>query len=147
MKGNPMSLFYSSILVAVISTVMYHLTIKFTPQNANPALSLLITYLVAASLCVVLLFFIPLKSSLAEGLKQLNWASVGLAFALVGLEVGFILVYRAGWNISVAAIVVNVAVTVLRIPVGVMLFAEKLSAVNLIGIFVSIIGLVMVNIK
>jgi drug/metabolite transporter (DMT)-like permease len=147
MKGKQMSLFYSSILIAVISTVMYHVTIKFIPQNANPALSLLVTYLVAALLCVVLLFFMPLKSNLGEGLKQLNWASVGLVFALVGLEIGFILVYRAGWNISVAAIAVNVAVTILLVPVGILLFVEKLSAVNLIGIFVSIIGLIMVNVK
>lgn len=142
-----MSLFYSSILVAVISTVLYHVTIKFTPTGANPALSLLVTYLTAALLCVVLLLFIPLRTSLVAGLKQLNWASIGLAFALVGLEVGFILVYRAGWNISVAAIVVNVGVAVLLVPVGLLLFGEKLSLTNIIGILVSIAGLVMINVK
>ncbi len=142
-----MSLFYSSILIAVISTMLYHVTIKFTPAGANPALSLLVTYLTAALLCVILLLFMPLKSGLMQGLKQLNWASIGLAFALVGLEVGFILVYRAGWNISVAAIVVNVAVTVLLVPVGLLLFSEKLSPTNILGILVSIAGLVMVNVK
>ena len=96
---------------------------------------------------MVLLFFIPLKTGVIEGLKQLNWASVGLAFALVGLEVGFILVYRAGWNISIAAIVVNAAVTVLLVPVGIMLFSEKLSAMKYAGIVVCIAGLVMVNFK
>lgn len=142
-----MSLFYSSVLIAVISTMLYHITIKFTPAGANPALSLLVTYLTAALLCVILLFFMPLKSGFIQGLKQLNWASVGLAFALVGLEVGFILVYRAGWNISVAAIVVNVGVAVLLVPLGLLLFREKLSPVNLIGILISIAGLVMVNFK
>ncbi len=142
-----MSLFYSSILIAVFSTMLYHITIKFTPVDANPALSLIVTYLTAIVLCVVLLFFIPLKTGVIEGLKQLNWASVGLAFALVGLEVGFILVYRAGWNISIAAIVVNAAVTVLLVPVGIMLFSEKLSAMNYAGIVVCIAGLVMVNFK
>jgi len=96
---------------------------------------------------VVLLLFVPLKSSLANGLGQLNWASIGLAFAIVGLEVGFILVYRAGWNISIAAIVVNVAVTVLLVPVGILLFSEKLSAMNYVGIVVCIAGLVMANVK
>jgi len=142
-----MSLFHSSILVAIFSTMLYHVTIKFTPADANPALSLIVTYLVAALLCVVLLLFVPLKSSLANGLGQLNWASIGLAFAIVGLEVGFILVYRAGWNISIAAIVVNVAVTVLLVPVGILLFSEKLSAMNYVGIVVCIAGLVMANVK
>ncbi len=142
-----MSLFYSSILVAVCSTILYHITIKFTPADANPALSLIVTYSTAIILCVILLFFIPLKSNLAEGLKQLNWASIGLAFALVGLEMGFILVYRAGWNISIAAIVVNVAVTVLLVPLGILLFSEKLSMMNYVGLLMCIAGLVMVNVK
>ena len=142
-----MSLFYSSILVAIFSSMLYHITIKFTPADANPALSLIVTYLVAALLCVIFLLFSPLKSGIANGLKQLNWASIGLAFALVGLEVGFILVYRAGWNISMAAIVVNVAVTVLLVPVGILMLSEKLSTMNYVGIGVCIAGLVLVNVK
>ncbi len=142
-----MSIFYSSIVVAVFSTMLYHITIKFTPADANPALSLIVTYLTAILLCLILLFFMPLKTSVSEGLKQLNWASIGLAFALVGLEVGFILVYRAGWNISIAAIVVNAVVTVLLVPVGILLFSEKLSPMNYAGIAVCIAGLVMVNVK
>lgn len=142
-----MSLFYSSILIAICSTMLYHITIKFTPADVNPALSLIVTYLTAILLCVILFFFFPLKTGFVDGLKKLNWASFGLAFALVGLEVGFILIYRAGWNISMAAIVVNAVVTVLLVPVGIMLFSEKLSAMNYFGIFVCIAGLVMVNVK
>jgi hypothetical protein len=56
---------------------------------------------------IVLLTFFPLTEPLANGLKQLNWASFALAFALVGLKVSFLLAYRAGWNIGTAAIVVN----------------------------------------
>ena len=44
-----------------------------------------------------------------------------------------------------AAIVVNVAGTLLLVPVGVLFFKEKLSLVNLLGILVCIAGLVMVN--
>ncbi len=85
--------------------------------------------------------------SLRAALGQLNWASFVLAFEIVGLEVGFLLAYRAGWNISSAAIFVNVAGTLLLVPVGLLFFKEKLSAVNLLGILVCILGLVMVNWK
>ena len=141
-----MFLFYLSFVLAVFSSMVYHVILKFTPSNVNPALSLAVTYAVAFVLCLVLLFFIPLKGTITSGLKELNWASYGLAFALVGLEVGFLLAYRAGWNISTAAIITNVAVTVLLVPVGLSLFEERLSFVNGMGILVCIVGLVMVNI-
>ena len=142
-----MSIFYSSILITVFSTLLYHLAIKFTPVDANPALSLIVTYLTAALLCVILFQFMPLKIGILNGLNQLNWTSIGLAFALVGIEVGFILAYRAGWKISMSALLVNVAVTVLLVPVGILLLREKLSATNFAGIVVCIVGLVMVNAK
>ena len=44
------------------------------------------------------------------GLKELNWASYALGLVVVLLEVGFLLAYRAGWKISLAAVYSNVAV-------------------------------------
>ncbi len=140
-------MFYWSICLAIISTLMYHLTQKLTPANANPALALTTTYLSSVVLCVPLFFIFPLKGGFLVELRQLNWASFGLAFALVGLEVGFLLAYRAKWNISLAAIVVNAIGTILLVPLGLLFFREKLSLVNLTGIMICIIGLVMINIK
>ncbi len=140
-------MFYGSICLAIISTLMYHLTQKLTPANANPALALTTTYATSILLCAPLYFFFPLKEELAQEFRHLNWASFGLAFALVGLEVGFLLAYRARWNISLAAIVVNAFGAILLAPIGLILFREKLSLVNLTGILICIIGLVMVNIK
>ena len=144
-KTSTMFLYYFSAGLAITSTLLYHLTQKMTPSGANPALALTITYLTSLVLCLLLLAFTPPPDGLKAALGQLNWASYGLALALVGLEVGFLLAYRAGWNISVAAIVVNVAGTLLLVPVGVLFFKEKLSPVNLLGILVCIAGLVMVN--
>ncbi len=140
-----MFIFYFSIALAIFSTLLYHLTQKMTPAGANPALALTATYLTSLVLCLFLFVFTPLTSGLKDSLGQLNWASFGLAFALVGLEVGFLLAYRAGWNISLAAIFVNVAGTLLLVPFGVLFFKEKLTPVNLLGILVCIVGLVMVN--
>ncbi len=142
-----MFLFYFSLGLAVASTALYHLFQKITPANANPALTLTVTYTTAAIICVALIPFYPLKGGLLQSFRQLNWASVGLAFAIVGLEVGFLLAYRAGWNISVAAVIANVGVTLLLVPIGLLFFKEKVSPINLIGIVVCVIGLVMVNKK
>ena len=69
---------------------------------------------------VVLLtfFFFPIKNGLAFELKQLNWASIGLAIAIVGIEFGFLLTYRAGWHLGIAAVLVNVVASLILVPGG-----------------------------
>jgi drug/metabolite transporter (DMT)-like permease len=142
-----MALFYVSILLAVMASTLYHVIIKVTPTDVNPAISLVATYATAMVLSLGLLVAFPLKTGIGEAFRQLNWASYALAFALVGLEAGFLLAYRAGWNVSVAAIAVNAAATVLLVGVGLGLFRERLTPVNVAGILVCIVGLVMVNLK
>jgi uncharacterized membrane protein len=140
-------LYYAAITVAILSSMLYHVFIKLTPQGAHPALSLVVTYGVAAALCGGMLVVQPLKTSLANAFKQLNWATYALALAIVGLEMAYILAYRAGWRISIAAVLVNTTVTMLLIPIGLLAFKERLSPVNVAGILVAIAGLVMMNVK
>ena len=140
-------LYYTAVILAILGSLLYHVFIKLTPQGAHPAVSLIVTYTVAAVLCAGLLLFLPLKTTLATALKQLNWATYALALAIVGLEMAYILAYRAGWRISIAAVFVNTTVTILLIPIGLLAFKEKLSLLNVVGILVAIAGLVMMNIK
>lgn len=142
-----MVLFYFSISLAIAFSVLYHLFQKFTPTDVNPAIAFAVTYATAFLACLLLLPFFPPKDGLAASLKQLNWASIALGLAVVGLEIGFLLVYRAGWNLSVAGVVANAGAAILLILVGLLLFKESLTPVNLIGIVVCIVGLVMVNKK
>jgi uncharacterized membrane protein len=146
-KASAMFLFYFSVGLAITSTLLYHITQKLTPADVNPALALIVTYTVSLVVCVLLLPAFPLAKDMREALGQLNWASFALAFALVGLEVGFLLAYRSGWNISIAAIFVNVAGTLLLVPIGLLFFKERLSLVNLLGVLVCILGLIMINWK
>ena len=129
----------------MLSSIFYHVFVKLIPANANPAVSLAVAYLTSLILCAGLLFLYPVDRSIIQEIKKLYWATVGLALALVGLELGFLLAYRAGWKISTAAIIVNVAATLLLVPVGMLLFKQKLSPINMVGIVVCVAGLVMVN--
>lgn len=140
-------LYYAAIALTILSSMLYHLLLKLTPAGAHPALSLTVTYAVAAIVCVGMLFFMPLKTSVIDSLRQLNWASYVLALALVGLEMGFLLSYRAGWRMGITPVVVTVTVAVLLIPIGLLAFKEKTSLVNLGGVLVAIVGLVMMNAK
>jgi len=140
-----MSMFYLSIFIAIASTSLYHFSQKSTPANANPAVALLATYIMAAGLTLVLLLFIPARGGLWAELGRLNWASYVLALSIVGLEVGFLLVYRSGWNIGLAAVLVNVAASLVLVPVALFYFKDRLGWINLLGVLVCLAGLVMLN--
>ena len=142
-----MFLFYFSITLAIVSSALYHFSQKSTPANVNPAVAIMVTYAVALCLTLILLFFIPTTTGFLAELRQLNWASYLLAFSIVGLEVGFLLVYRAGWNVGIAAVLVNVVASLLLVPVALLVFKQQLTWINIMGIVVCLAGLVMLNWK
>ena len=142
-----MSLFYFSITLAICSSALYHFVAKSTPSNVNFTVSLLVTYAIAFTVTLFTFFFFPIKNGFLVELKQLNWASIGLAIAIVGIEFGFLLVYRSGSNLGIAAVLTNVVASLILLPVAVFLFKGKISWVNIVGIFVCLTGLVMLNWK
>jgi len=142
-----MPLFYFSISLAILSSALYHFSAKSTPSNINFAISLVVTYAVALGITIVSTFFFPAPNSVLAELKQLNWASFLLAVGIVGIEFGFLMVYRSGWNLGIAAVVVNVVASLILLPVAIFLFKDKISWINILGIFVCLAGLVMLNWK
>jgi multidrug transporter EmrE-like cation transporter len=140
-----MPLFYVSFGIAILSSVFYHISQKATSPLVNPVIALLVTYASAFILTLPLLRIFPLSSSLAESLRRVNWASFGLAVAIVGLEIGFLIAYRSGWNINLTAVAVNVAAAVVLVPVGILLFKEQPSLINITGVVVCLLGLIMLN--
>lgn len=141
-----MFLFYFSITLAIASSALYHFVAKSTPSNVNFTVSLLVTYSAAFFVTLLTFFFFP-ASDVAAELRRLNWASVGLAVAIVGIEFGFLLTYRAGWNLGIAAVLVNVAASLILVPVAILVFKDDLSWINIAGILVCLIGLLMLNWK
>ena len=142
-----MFLFYFSISLAIASSALYHFVAKSTPSNVNFTVSLLVTYAVAFVVTSIGFFFFPVTNGITTELKQLNWASIGLAIAVVGIEFGFLLTYRSGWNLGIAAVLVNVVASLILVPVAIFVFKDRISWINLLGILVCLVGLVMLNWK
>lgn len=140
-------IYYLSIALTVTSNVLYHVFLKLVPHHVHPFFSLIITYLVAAGATSVIYFFSPQKLSVVDHIRELNWASYALGLSIIGLEVGFLLAYRSGWDISMAGLVSSTAVAVMLIPIGVFFFRETVSMVNIIGILLCLVGLALVNYK
>jgi drug/metabolite transporter (DMT)-like permease len=144
---RPMFLFYFSITLAICSSALYHFVAKSTPADVNFSVSLIVTYAAALIVTLITALLFPAEKGFAAELKNLNWASFLLAIAIVGIEFGFLLTYRAGWNLGIAAVLVNVIASLILLPIAIIFFKDKISWVNIAGIFVCLAGLVMLNWK
>ena len=80
-------------------------------------------------------------------LKKANWTSFVLGIVLVGLEVGFIYAYKAGWKVSAAQIVTSSILGVILIIVGYVGYKEAITLNKIVGVIVCLAGLGLINLK
>ena len=133
--------------LAIVATVGYHLVLKVTPANVNPVLSLAATYLVVAVALVTVYLLAPAATPAREAVKLLNWTVFALAAAIIFLDVGFLMLYRSGFDVSLGQLVTQSAAALLLLGLGVVLFRERLNLANLAGIALCVVGLWLINRK
>jgi len=133
------------IVLIVLSNIVYNICQKSTPQGANPFSALLVTYLTAAVLTVFAWLFYKSDKTFLQSFGDLNWTSIVLGVAIVGLEVGYLLAYRVGWNISVGSLVANIFLALMLIPIGILFYKEGFHVSQIIGAVFCIVGLVLIN--
>jgi len=138
-----MSGFYLAFALTVIGMLLYHLSQKAVPKETNPFFVIAIAYVVGIALCVAFAFTYPGKKSLIETFKASNWAVFTLGAAAALIELGFLLAYRTGWRISIAAVATNAAAAVVLIPVGLFVYKDHLSWQNVIGLIFCVVGLAL----
>jgi drug/metabolite transporter (DMT)-like permease len=134
-----------SIVLIVASNIAYNIAQKSTPGKANPFMTLLVTYLVAALVCGAALLLTRTGKSFGGLLRDVNWTGLLLGFSIVGLEFGYLMAYRAGWNISVGSLVANIALALALIPVGIFFYHEGFGLHKVLGAAICIAGLVLIN--
>jgi len=131
--------------LAIASTVAYHVVLKLTPAGANPLLSLMVTYGAVTVLFGAVLALSPGEFGWRDEVRHVNWTALALAVAIIGLDLGFILLYRSGFEVSLGALVTQTAAAMLLVGIGVLVFRERLSLSNALGIVLCLAGLWLVN--
>ena len=139
-----MSDFYFPFALTVGGMLLYHLSQKSVPPGMNPFLVTIIAYAVGILLCAVCAGFFPGRKNLFESLKFSNWAVFTLGIGAALIELGFMLSYRAGWKISMAAVASNAAAATVLVPIGIIAFKDHLSLRNVIGLVCCLFGLALV---
>lgn len=137
-------LFWVSMLMLVGANVAYHVCQKTIPGHANPMVSVTVTFLVATLASAALVPVFLGESSLVQEIRRLNWSSVLLGITIIGIEVGFLLLYRSGWNISLASVFVSALVALSLVPVGILMFKEQVLVTDLAGIVLLVGGIFLI---
>lgn len=135
------------ICLIVFSNVFYQICAKEVPDKINPLASLTITYLIGAISSLVLYYATNKNGNLVQEYHKLNWAPFVLGFVIVGLEVGTIYAYKAGWPISVEQIVQASILAVILIFVGALFYKEAVTWNKVVGILICLAGLGLINWK
>ncbi len=135
------------VALVVLSNTVYQVCAKSVPEGMNPFASLTVTYLISAVVSCALYYLLNRNANLLRELRMINWAPVVLGVVIIGLEVGFIYAFRAGWQIGTAQIVTSAMVAVLLLFVGWLLYHEALTWNKLLGIAVCVAGLVLINLR
>lgn len=133
------------ILIVIASNTFYNICMKSMPSEVNPFGALMVTYLGAAIISAIIFAYAVGPSNIGTEITKVNWTSIVLALAIVGLEVGYVFVYRAGWTVSTASVVANIGLACVLIIVGYLLYNENVSFNQIVGIIVCMVGLILIN--
>ena len=133
------------ILLVILSNTVYNICTKSTPSNMNAFGALMVTYIVATVLTAVIFVIMVKTENVASELSHINWTSIVLGMAIVGLELAYIFAFRAGWKVSSASIVANIGLAIVLIFVGAFLYGENITLKQVAGIFACICGLLLIN--
>ena len=135
------------VVLVVLSNTFYQICAKSVPSNINPFASLVVTYLVAALASAIMYMLLEKNLNVFHELKKINWSSVVLGVVIIGLEVGCIYAYKAGWHVSIFQIVQSCVLGIILVFVGRFFYKEALTWNRITGLLICLVGLVFINLK
>ncbi len=135
------------IVIIIISNVIYHITTKSIPKEVNSFLSLTVTYLTATVVVLAMYFLTSKQNKILTDIHKLNWTSYVVGLAIVGVEIGFLYMYRLGWDISKGSLITSVSLAILLIIIGALFYKEHIGLYQIVGIAFCLVGLIFVNLK
>ena len=132
------------ITVAVLANVLYHIASKSIPAAQNAFMGLVVNYSTALLASAILFFMTPHEKILVEAARS-NWACVLMGLAITGVEVSFVMIYRAGGKLSTVALVVNILIALTMLIVGGFFYHEQITPQKIFGAALCIVCLVMLS--
>jgi len=144
-------IYFIPLIITIASTTLYQVSAKQVPANMNSGAILVIAYAMAIVFSLVL-YLITEKASMFSDIESTNakfqfpTAAVIMGVAITGSELGNILVYRTGWDLSIAGTFTNISVAVILVIVGRLIYKEEIDRNKLLGIVLCLVGLIVLGV-
>ena len=135
---------YLCLGLAALGHAVYHLGQKTLPTSANPMALLMGGYTVALLLATLAMPFFRAPGEAAWTAPAFNLPVVILGVGAVLIELGFLLIYRRGGGLQWTGVAVSGLSALVLIPIGITYFREGLSPGRLLGVALTLAGLVLV---
>jgi drug/metabolite transporter (DMT)-like permease len=145
MQIKNVTMCYFSACVAVGGAVGYQYFVKRVPVSLNPIVSVIAMFVAVRVLGVVLLPLFPTEGGPLHHVRQLSWIQLALAVSVIVVELGFLLMYRHGWNLNTGSLVTGVVINLILVLIGVTLLGERVSTVNAIGVALCLLGVALIS--
>jgi len=129
------------IILVVASCVSYQLAQRAMSAAANPFAVVALVYALGIVACFALAPALVRPIGFADVHLLRDWPPWLLAASVVGIEVGYLLVYRTGWSLGTTVGVTYTLTIVLVAVIGATFFAEALSLRRIAGLFFALAGL------
>lgn len=142
-----MNITYFPLLIIILGGLIYQFAQKSVVKGINAYFVIVIAYLVGIVLCFICQWLYPAEGTLTEAFSKSNWAVYGVGVGAVLIEVGFLLAYRQGWQISLTSMLVNMIISLVLVPVGLLVYKERLSGWNALGMAFYCAGLILLSKK
>ena len=135
---------FMPIAVAVAANVLYHVASKSIAPEQNAFMGLVVNYATALIASAILFYLTPHEKFLVEAARS-NWACVLMGLAITGVEVSFVMIYRAGGEMSTASLIVNVLLALAMLAVGGVFYSEQITATKIFGAVLCMAGVIVLS--
>ena len=136
---------YWPIAFLVIFNVTYHLSSKHAPENINAFAFLTISYIVSAAFSFLFYILSNKEGTFLQNIQHINWATFVMGISMVGLEIGAICMYKAGWNLNDGQILYSSLLSICLFLIGTIFYKEAFSLTKMAGLIVCLFGIFLIN--
>lgn len=139
--------FIFPLVLVVICNMSYQLLCKSTPSQQNPFTALFVSYGVSCLICAILMLLTK-QAPFREELRQIGPLNILLGMVIIGVEGGYLMMYRSGWQVSKGPLAAYLCTAVVLLVAGAVLYQEEISIQKLMGMALCAGGiLLMMNSK
>ncbi len=132
--------------ITVLGGCIYHFSSKHVPENVHIILVIVATYITAIAFVVLYFMLAPInKTAILSSFGGMNLAFVGIAIGSILIEVGFILSYKAGWDLSNADIFSVTLVTIIFIAIELIFLNYEFNLYRIFGLILCSGGLYLLT--